>query len=305
MGFDARLLSGIGVMMAVVEGGSFVRAADIVGLTPSGISRAIARLEARIGAKLFHRTPRSVALTEEGRRFFDQVAPLLAGIEEAAEDAAGAGSAVRGRLKLSADPWFARVVLAPRLPELTARHPLLLTEMLTTNHREEMMAGGVDLAVRFGAPDASSLIARKLLDTRIVTCASPDYLARRGVPATPADIADHECVLFRDPQSGRPFTWEFHRAGDVVEVDVAGRFVTDDPSTALAACEAGQGLFQSLELGLRPWLESGRLVQVLPDWSDERFPLYSYYPSRRLVPLKVRAFLEFLDTICRAEAGGA
>lgn len=301
MAFDARLLSGIGVMMAVVEGGSFVRAAEIVGVTPSGISRAVARLEGRLGAKLFHRTPRSLALTEEGRRFFDQVAPLLTGIEEAAEDVSGAGAQVRGRLKLSADPWFARVVLAPRLPELAALHPLLLTDLLTTNHRQDMMAGGVDLAIRFGPPEPSNLIARKLLDTRIVTCAAPAYLARRGVPAAPTDVAGHEAVLFRDPQSGKPFAWEFHRGGQVEAVEVAGRFVTDDPSAALAACEAGQGLFQSFELGLAPFLESGRLVQVLEDWSEERFPLYGYYPSRRLLPLKVRAFLDFLGVVCKGE----
>ena len=298
MAFDPRLLSGIGVMVAVVESGSFVRAAETVGITQSGVSRAIARLEARVGAKLFHRTPRAVSLTEEGRRFHEQVAPLLAEIEEAAEEAAGASAAVRGRLKLSADPWFARGVLAPRLPELLGRHPLLTLDLPVTNHRDEMMADGVDLAVRFGPPDSSSLIARKLLETRIVTCAAPAYLERRGIPKKPADVTSHETILFRDPQSGRPFTWEFHRQRQIVEVEVVGKLVTDDPSVALAACEAGQGLFQSLELGLTPWLASGRLVQVLADWSEERFPLYAYYPSRRLAPLKVRAFLDFLEMIC-------
>lgn len=294
MPFDARLLSGVGVMLAVVEGGSFARAADQLGLTPSGVSRAIARLEARIGARLFHRTPRAVTLTEEGRRFHGEVAPLLAGIEEAAEDAAGATATVRGRLKVNADPWFARVVLGPRLPELMDRYPQLSLELVVTNHREEMMAGGVDLAVRFGAPDASALVARRLLDTRVVTCAAPAYLERRGTPVSPEDVAAHETLLFRDPWSGQPFAWEFHRSGKVVEVAVAGRVVMDDPSTALAACEAGQGLFQSFELGLAPWLASGRLVQVLEDWAEERYALYAFYPSRRQAPAKVRAFLEFI-----------
>lgn len=305
MAFDARLLSGVGVMIAVVESGSFVRAAEAVGLTPPGVSRAVARLEARVGAKLFHRNPRAVVLTEEGRRFHAQVAPLLTGIEEAAEEAAGAGATVRGRLKLSADPWFARIVLAPRLPELMSRYPLLSLELLVSNHREDMMAGGVDLALRFGPPDPSSLVARNLLETRIVTCAAPAYLARKGTPRTPADIADHEALLFRDPQSGRPFAWEFHRRGEVIEAKVGGRLVTDDPSAALAACEAGQGLFQSFALGLGPWLASGRLVQVLADWSEERFSLYAYYPSRRLAPLKVRAFLDFIAEICAGTPSGA
>lgn len=294
MSFDARLLSGIGVMMAVVEGGSFIRAAEIVALTPSGVSRAVARLEQRVGARLFHRTPRAVTLTEEGRRFHEEVAPLLAGIGEAAEEIAGVGTRVRGRLKVSADPWFARVVLAPRLPALFARHPELHLDLQASNHREEMMAGGVDLALRFGPVEPSKLVARKILETRIVTCAAPAYLARHGTPQRPEDAARHEALLFRDPQSGRPFTWEFHRGGEVVGVDVRGRFVTDDPSAALAACAAGQGLFQSFRLGLAPWLESGRLQLVLEEWSEERFPLYAYYRTRRHAPAKLEAFLGFI-----------
>jgi DNA-binding transcriptional LysR family regulator len=305
MMFDARLLSGVGVMVAVVEAGSFARAAEMLGLTPSGVSRAIARLEARLGARLFHRNPRSVVLTDEGRRFHAEVAPLLTAIEEAATGASGASSEVRGRLKVSVDPWFARVVLAPRLSELMSQYPQLSLDLLVSNHREEMMAGGIDLALRIGPPDSSSLIARKLLDTRIVTCAAPDYLARRGAPQTPADVPAHEALLFRDPQSGRPFTWEFHRRGEVVEVAVNGRVVMDDPSAALAACEAGQGLFQSFELGLEPWLAGGRLVQVLGDWAEERFPLYLYFPSRRHAPAKVRAFLGFIERICRMASRAA
>jgi DNA-binding transcriptional LysR family regulator len=298
MNFDGRLLSGVGVMIAIVETGNFARAAESLGLTPSGVSRAVARLEGRLGTKLFHRSPRAVVLTDEGRRFHDQVVPLLAGIEEAAEETVGASATVRGRLKLSADPWFARIVLAPRMPDLMVRYPLLSVDLLVSNHREEMMAGGVDLALRFGPPEPSALIARKVLETRIVTCAAPAYLEARGTPSAPTDVANHEALLFRDPQSGRPFTWEFHRRGRIVEIEVNGRLLTDDPSTALAACEAGQGLFQSFELGLAPWLASGRLVQILKDWSEERFPLYAYYPSRRLAPLKVRAFLDFIDRIC-------
>jgi DNA-binding transcriptional LysR family regulator len=288
----------VGVMVAVVESGSFARAAEQVGLSPSGVSRAISRLETRIGARLFHRNSRAVVLTDEGRRFHDEVGPLLAAIEEAAETTAGASAAVRGRLKVNADPWFARVVLAPRLPELMNRHPQFSLELVVTNHREEMMSGGVDIAIRFGAPDSSALITRKLLETRIVTCAAPAYLERRGTPKQPEDVETHETLLFRDPQSGRPFSWEFHRKGQVIEARVNGRVLMDDPSAALAACEAGLGLFQSFELGLAPWLVSGRLARVLEDWAEERFPLYAYYPSRRQAPAKVRAFLEFIHAIC-------
>jgi DNA-binding transcriptional LysR family regulator len=301
MGFDGRLLTGVGVLAAVTEAGNFARAAAILGLTPSGVSRAVARLEARVGVRLFDRSPRAVTLTEEGRRFHAQIVPLLAGLEEAAEAAVGAAATVGGRLRVSVDPWFARMVLAPRLPQFMRRYPLLSVELTVSNYREDMMTG-VDVAVRFGPPDIASLIVRKLLDTRVLTCAAPSYLAQHGAPSTPQELARHEALLFRDPQTGRAFPWEFHRGGEIIEVSVTGRLLTDDPSTAVAACVAGQGLFQSFALGLDPWLASGQLVQVLPDWSEERYPLYAYHPSRHLPPAKVRAFLDFVQDIAAAEA---
>jgi DNA-binding transcriptional LysR family regulator len=294
--FDTRALTGIGVLTAVAEAGSFARAAETLDMTPSGVSRAIARLEARLGVRLFDRSARSVALTEEGMRFHGQVFPLLASLEEAATEASGASKSVSGRLRVNVDPWFARMLLAPLLSRFLKRHPLLSVEIAVSNHREEMMAG-VDVAVRFGPTEPSSLIARKLLETRVVTCASPGYLKQHGEPLKPQGLIDHEVLLFRDPQTGRPFTWEFHRDGKVLEVPVRGRMLTDDPSTALAACLSGCGIYQSLELGLRPWLQSGKLVQILAHWSDERYPLYAYYASRHLPPAKIRAFLDFVREI--------
>jgi DNA-binding transcriptional LysR family regulator len=302
MSFDARLLAGVGVLAAVIDAGNFARAAEAMGLTPSGVSRAVARLEARVGVRLFDRSPRAVTLTEEGRRFHAQIVPLLAGLEDAAAEAAGAAAAVSGRLRVSVDPWFARMVFAPRLPQFMARFPLLSLELTSSNYREEMMTG-VDVAVRFGPPDVVSLIARKLLETPVLTVAAPSYLERHGAPLTPHDLAHHEALLFRDPQTGRPFPWEFRRGKEVVDVTVAGRVVMDDPSAAIAACAAGQGLFQGVAQGLGPWLRGGQLVQVLPEWSEERYPLYAYHPSRHLPPAKVRAFLDFVQEIAADEAG--
>src|SRR3982074_893895 len=176
MAFDTRLLTGVGVLAAVTEAGNFARAAEMLGLTPSAVSRAVARLEARVGVRLFDRNPREVSLTEEGRRFHTQVMPLLAGLDEAgpqaarargggAAGAAGAAAVVRGRLRVSVDPWFARIVLASKLQQFLSRYPLLSVDFSTSNYRAEMMTGG-DVAVRFGPPDESSLIVRKLLQTR-------------------------------------------------------------------------------------------------------------------------------------------
>jgi DNA-binding transcriptional LysR family regulator len=290
------VLTGIGVLTAVTEAGSFARAAESLAMTPSGVSRAVARLEARLGIRLFARGPRSVALTEEGRRFHAHVLPLLTSIEEAAAEAADASTAVSGRLRINIDPWFSRTLMAPRLARFLMRHPLLSIEVSVSNHREEMMTGA-DVAVRFGPTEPSSLVARKLLETRVLTCAAPNYLKQHGEPLTPQDLVRHEAVLFRDPRTGRPFPWEFHRKGRMLDIPVHGRMSTDDPSTAIAACVSGCGIFQSLELGLGPWLQSGKLVRVLADWSEERYPLYAYYASRHLPPAKIRAFLEFLQEI--------
>jgi DNA-binding transcriptional LysR family regulator len=294
MAFDNRLLAGIGVLSAVVESGSFIRAGEALGLTPSGVSRAVARLEHRVGVRLFDRTPRAVTLTDEGRRFHAQVTPLLAGLEDAASEAAGAAAAVRGRLRVNLDPWFARLVLVPRLPGFLEKHPALSIEILVRDTLGDMVAEGFDAAVRFGEPEPSGLVARKLLETRILTCASPAYLARHGTPEHPRDLERHACLMFRDPVTGRPFDWEFRRGNEVVSFKARGRLVVNDLATKLAACAGGNGIAQTIELGLAPLLESGNLVQVLPDWAEEHFPLFAYYPSRHLPPAKVRAFVDFV-----------
>src|SRR3984893_15503861 len=266
MVFDTRLLTGVGVLAAVTEAGNFARAAAMPGLTPSGVSGAVARLEARVGVRLFDRNPREVSLTEEGRRFHAQVMPLLAGLDEAAAEAAGAAAVVRGRLRVSVDPWFARIVLASKLQQFLSRYPLLSVDLSTSNYREEMMTG-VDVAVRFGPPDESSLIVRKLLETRILTVAAPAYLERHGRPRSPHDLVHHEALLFRDPQTGLPFPWEFHRGGEIVEGKVSSRLVLDDPSVAVTACVAGQGIFQSLAIGLASFLLRGAPFPILAGWA--------------------------------------
>jgi DNA-binding transcriptional LysR family regulator len=257
MAFDGRLLGGIGVLAAVVETGNFVRAAEMLGLTQSGVSRAVARLEARVGVRLFDRTPRAVTLTDEGRRFHAQVAPLLAGLEEAASEATSAATVVRGRLRVNVDPWFARLVLAPRLSRFLLAHPALSVELMVRDTLGDLVTEGFDAAVRFGKPEPSGLVVRKLLETRILTCAAPAYLARHGRPQHPLELSRHECLLFRDPVTGRPFAWEFHRGDQVVEVRVTGRLVLNDLATKLTACAAGHGITQTFELGLDTLLSSG------------------------------------------------
>lgn len=304
MSFDGRLLSGLSVLTAVVQGRSFVRAAEQLGITPSGVSRAVARLEDRVGVRLLDRTTRSVALTDEGKRFYQQVAPLLTGIEEAAVAASGSGAAARGRLRVDVDPYFSRMVLAPRLGGFLRKHPELTLELITREHVGDLVADGIDVAMRFGEPPGDSMIARKLLQTRVLTVASPAYLKRHGRPKHPAELKRHACIQFLDPQNGRPFDWEFRAGRKVLPVPTKGTLVLTDVGTMINAALAGAGIAQLLALGIQPLLDGGKLVELFPDWPGETFPLYALHPSRHHPPAKVRAFIDFaIETAQAAMAG--
>jgi len=297
---DGRLLNGVSVLAAVVESGSFARAAEALGLTASGVSRAISRLEGRIGVRLLDRTTRSLRLTDDGARFYEQVVPLLGGIEEAASYAAGTAQAVRGRLRVNADPYFSRLILAPELGTFLDRYPDLQLEIITRNEIGDLVADGMDVAVRFGEiPARSALISRQLFRTRVITVAAPAYLERYGRPRLPADLADHTCIQYQDPLTGKPFEWELRRGEEVVPIATRGRILVNDAGTTLATCLAGIGIAQVFSLGMKPYLDSGQLVDLYPDWPGETFPLHCFYPSRHHVPAKVRAFIDFCAEIAR------
>ncbi len=304
MPYDGRLLAGVTVLAAVVEAGTIVRASEALGLTASAVSRAVARLEARVGVRLLDRTTRSLSLTDEGRRFYERVAPLLDGIEEAAIEAAGAASIVRGRLRVNIDPFFSRIVLASHVATFLARYPEISLELIQRDAVGDLVADGFDLAIRFGDPPAGRFVARKLVETRILTVAAPGYLAAHGRPAHPRDVASHVCIDFLNPATARPFEWEFHRGREVLPVKTTSRLLVSDVGAMLGACQAGAGIAQILALGSRPLLQSGALVALFPDWQDELFALYVLYPSRRHRPAKVRAFIDFCSEVIAAEAGG-
>ena len=187
MPFDGRLVSGVTVLVAVIESGSFVRAAEALGITTSGVSRAVSRLEERIGARLLDRTTRSVALTDEGRRFYERVKPSLANIEDAAAIASGATNIVRGRLRVNIDPVVSQLVLPGRLGKFLELYPELALDCVTREQIGDLVGDGIDVAVRFGEPATSSLVIRKLAELRVITVAAPSYLRRHGQPEHPND----------------------------------------------------------------------------------------------------------------------
>jgi DNA-binding transcriptional LysR family regulator len=291
--FDGPLFSGITVLVQVVESGSFVRAAGALGLSSSGVSRAVSRLEARMGVRLIERTTRALTLTGEGQQLYEQVRPHLTGVSEAVALASGAAHAVRGKLRVNIDPYFARIVLAARLTEFLERFPDLSVELITKDSVGDLVADRFDLAVRFVDPPVSSLVAKRLIDTRILTVASPGYIARHGRPGHPKDVAEHQRILFPNPLTSQPFEWEFRRGRELVEIPVTGHLLVSDAGTMLDACIAGAGIAQTLELGTEELIRRKQLVNLFPDWSGERFPLFAMYPRRRFVSAKLHAFVEF------------
>jgi DNA-binding transcriptional LysR family regulator len=293
MAFDGRILSGVSVLAAVVEGGSFVKAAELIGITDSGVSRAISRLETRLGVRLLDRTTRSVSLTDEGRRFYEEVKPHLNAIEDAAIVAAGAVSAVRGRLKVDIDPFFLPLILAGRLGAFCERYPELAIEFISSEHVGDLVSEGVDLAIRFGQPRLSTLVSRKLIEAPILTVASPGYIERYGRPDHPSDLQQHRCLQFLDPYSGRPFDWEFVCDAETIEVPTSGPLTFTDPKSMLEECIAGTGVAQIIGWGVGGLLASGALIDLFPAWHGERFPLFAFHPSRKHPPAKVRAFVDF------------
>jgi DNA-binding transcriptional LysR family regulator len=293
MAFDGRTLSGVSVLMAVVEGGSFVKAAELIGITDSGVSRAISRLETRLGVRLLDRTTRSVSLTDEGRRFYDEVKPHLNAIEDAAVMASGAVSAVRGRLKVDIDPFFLPMVLAGRLGAFCERYPELSIEFVSSERIGDLVSEGVDLAIRFGQPRLATLVSRKLIEAPVLTVASPGYIERYGQPDHPSGLRRHRCLLFVDPHTGKPYDWEFVRGAETIEVPTSGSLIFTDPKSMMEECVAGTGIAQVIGWGVRELLASGALIDLFPAWHDERFPLFAFHPSRKHPPAKVNAFVDF------------
>lgn len=212
---DSRLVGGLVVLAAVADTRGFGRAAERLGITQSGVSRAIAKLESRLNARLVHRTSRAVELTDEGRALYERVAEHMAGIGEAAAEASKSREAARGRLRVNVDPLFSRLILAPKLSEFLLQNPGIDLRIETRDRIADLVSDGFDLAVRFGEPTPSALIVRRVLDARILTVASPSYLRRHGRPNHPQDLASeaHECIFAIDPPRAGPSTGSSNEEG--------------------------------------------------------------------------------------------
>jgi len=206
MNISNRLLNGTVTFVTVVEAGSFRSAARALDITPSGVSRAIGRLEEQLGVRLFNRHPRAVALTDEGQRFHDEIRPLVDGINHAAETVQDSSWQVTGRLKIQSCPPFGHYVLAPNIHTFLDRHPALSVDFEVRDRLGDLVGESFDLAVRFGEPEPSSLVVRKITETEVLTCAAPRYIKEHGLPHRPMDLLDGniDALIFAIPT---PESW--------------------------------------------------------------------------------------------------
>lgn len=298
MTFDAKLFSGIGVFAAVAETGSFVKAGSALGITGSGVSRAISRLERRLGARLFERSSRAVSLTDEGKRFYDRVRPLLEGAESAASDLTSEQSVIRGRLRITVDAPSANFILAGALPSLRQVYPELSLDIVVCDTLGDLVSDGFDAALRFGDVEAQGLRRIYLASTRIVTVASPELCAKQSLPNHPAGLDALPCILMRDPLSGIGFAWQFLGKSERFEIRPGPGLMVNDGNTLLAACVEGSGVAQLLEIEACTALKSGQLVQYFEDWGQEMYPLALYISARSVQPVRIKALITHMKSRC-------
>lgn len=278
--------------VAVVDTGSFVRAADALDLSKTAVSRLVGTLEARLGARLMHRTTRKLSLTPEGEVFHERCRQLLDSLAEAeAEITAHAGEAI-GRLRINVPVTFGLLHLAPLWPTFMATHPKVELDITLADRLVDLVDEGYDLAVRIAQLQPSSLVSRKLSSTRLVLCASPEYLRRQGVPQHPAELAQHAVITYTLTSMGE--CWEFEGPDGPVSVTVAPRMRTNSGDTCCAAALQHQGFVLQPTFLVGPHLASGALVEVLPQYRSIELGVFAVYPSRKHLTPKVRVLVDFL-----------
>ncbi len=285
----------LSAFVRTAEHGSFSAAARVLGLTPAGVSRNVARLELDLGIRLFHRTTRHLSLTKEGERFLRQVDGPLAALREAVDSACQAAGEPAGILKLSMGQSFGRAFVLPLLGEFLSRHPRVLPDLHFDNDQVDIVGEGFDAAIGGGFRLADGLVSRALAPIHIVAVASPAYMAGRTLPRTPAELEAFDGIMRRSTPSGRVRPWTL-RSRRAAEQTVQGRqrLVLSDPGAVAQAARMGLGVALLPMLFVHEAIRSGELLRLLPGWYDDVGSVSIYYPSRRMVPARTTAFAEFV-----------
>ena len=285
------LLTDLRIFARVAEKRSFSAVAREQGTTQSAVSRQVAALEEFYGVRLIHRTTRSLALTEEGRALLSHVDGVFTALDTAQEAMRPPGAAVFGVVRIGT-PVALGILLGARAHLLLERHPKLILELTIGESFGDIIEEGLDLVVTTGALADTALVTRRVGSTHRLLVAAPNYLAQAGSPAAPQDLGSHECVIY--PSEGDPATWQFTGPAGEQCVPVHSRFRANSSEVVRRAVLAGLGIGLLPQISIAAEIASGSLVPLLPDWSPVQHPLHVLYPSRRNLPARTRAVIDFL-----------
>jgi DNA-binding transcriptional LysR family regulator len=277
---------------AVVDAGSFVRASETLGLSKAAVSRHLADLEERLGVRLLQRSTRRLALTEDGQLFYARARELLAGLAEAEAELATRSGEALGLLRINAPPAFGVRHLAPLWGAFRERNPRVVLEVILSDRLIDPIEEGFDIAIRIGELTSSNLIARRLATTRRLLCASPDYLDRHGWPRTPDELAGHQVISYGHYAARSE--WHFDGPHGLTSVRIDACIYTNSGETCRAAALAHQGIVLQPSYLVGDALRSGALVELMPEFHSDDLGIFALYPSRKHLPAKVRALIEFL-----------
>jgi DNA-binding transcriptional LysR family regulator len=287
--------SDVVVFVRVVEAHSFVAAAQTLGMSPSAISKAVSRLEERLGARLLNRTTRSLSLTDLGASFYDRCRDALGLLDQAENEVSEARGVPRGRLRVDVPISLGRRLIVPALPRFIRQHPELTVQMSMNDRLSDLVHEGIDAALRVGTLSDSSLIARRVGGFRGVTCASPEFIERNGLPKTPADLRPEYCIAMFKLGSNQVRAWRFRKGAVEHTVMPLAPLSFSDPESAVAAAVSGAGFVRALDFTVEAQIASGLLQPVLQDWNEgAAWPISVVYPQHRQPTPKIKAFIEFV-----------
>ena len=287
-------LTGILAFVRAAEARSFTKAARQLGISPSGVSKAISRIENAFKVRLLQRSSRSVTLTAEGSVFYHRCRRILLDLQEAEQALSQARQVPRGVLRVSLPLALGRRPLARLLPEFVRRYPEVAIEARVGDRMVDLIEEGFDVAVRLGQPEDSRLVARRLATGELVTCAAPAYLKRHGTPKAPEELRTHNCARFIVPSTGVARDWMFQRNGEVVSIGVSGNLAFDHSESLVEAATAGTAIIQISSYVTGPALQQGLLKPILTRFVAPTAPVWALYPQNRHLTPRVRTFVDFL-----------
>ncbi|KQZ97134.1 LysR family transcriptional regulator [Rhizobium sp. Root564] len=285
-------LTSMAVFVKASEVGSFAAAAEAMGMSPQMVAKHVVFLEDRLGTTLLHRTTRRQSLTDVGRAYYDRCKLVLAEAEAAETLAQDMRSLPSGVLRVNAPMTFGAFSLAPFVTRYLRRYPQMQIDLALNDRFVDPMEEGFEVMVRIGEVEDTSLVAHALAPYRLIACASPDYLAKRGTPRTPSEFQHHDCLAYAYWSPSIPCRWQFTRAGQVEEIQATGRIRSNDWKTLLHAAVEGYGITLGPEGVLSGEIAAGRLVRVLPDYEGPSRPMHVLYPAGRRPTVKVKSFVD-------------